>query len=215
MWLKNHQKDQAAFNTMTSISRKAGTEEWFNFYPVEDRLGVVSENQEPLLVDVGGGIGQNLIAFKSRFPNLSGRLILQDGPSMIKQIKYLPAGIEAMYHPPFRPQPVKGAKAYFLRINLDTWPDAQVRGILGNVKIGMNKDSRLLIYENTLPEQNVPLYLAMFDLSKMALFSSWDRTIPQWKKLLYSVGFEAVQVWEPMNPRPGSGTLFEAMLKSD
>ena len=210
-WLKAHPREQAAFNTVMGISRMNRGEEWFEFYPVEHKLRAAGD--KPLLIDIGGGLGHDLIALKSKFPNLSGRLIVQDLPIVIENVKDLPSGIEAMQHDFFTPQPVKGAKAYYLRTVLHDWPDKQVRKILENIRAAMSRDSILLINENVLPESNVPLYPAMLDLSMMAIFSSLDRTQTQFKELLDSAGFKLLQVWTPKNMVPGSGTLFEATLK--
>lgn len=210
-WLKLHPRYQTAFNTVMGISRTNRGEEWFDFYPVEDRLSVAGN--KPLLVDVGGGLGHDLIALKKKFPNLPGKLIVQDLPVVIDNVKDLPSGIEAMQHDFFMPQPVKDAKAYYLRAVLHDWPEKQAREILKNIRAAMNEDSILLIHEMALPESNVPLYPAMLDLTMMALFSSLDRTPTQFKELLDSTGFKLLKAWTPRDMVPGSRTLFEAVLK--
>ena len=211
-WLESTPKHQQAFNTLMGISRMNRGEEWFDFYPVEKKLRVA--DTETLLVDVGGGLGHDLVAFKQRFPQLPGKLIVQDLPIVIDDVKNQPSGIEAMKHDFFTPQPIKGAKAYYLRTVLHDWPDKQAREILSNIRAVMNKDSILLINENALPDSNVPLYPAELDMSMMVLFSSLDRTQTQFKELLDSAGFDLVQVWTPKVIIPGSGTLFEAVLKT-
>lgn len=60
-----------------------------------------------VFVDVGGGNGQQCVAFKETFPNVTGRVILQDLPAVIAEAK-LPEGIEAMKYDFFTPQPIKG-----------------------------------------------------------------------------------------------------------
>ena len=210
-WLKSHPRDQAAFNTVMSITRMDRGEAWFEFYPVEERLRVAGD--EPLLVDIGGGLGHDLIALKAKFPNIPGKLVVQDLPVVIDHVKDLPPGIEAMKHDFFSPQPVKGAKAYYCRNVLHDWPDKQAREILQNIKTAMNKDSILLINEDVMPEANVPLYPAMLDLSMMAIFSALDRTRSHFRELLTSAGFKLLQVWTPKVAVPGSGTLFEAILQ--
>ena len=195
-----------------SIPRMGRGEEWFEFFPVEEKLQVTGS--EPLLVDIGSGLGHDLIAFKAKFPSLSGTLIAQDLPAVIQNVKDLPHGIQAKAHDFFTPQPVKGAKAYYLRRVLLDWPDRQAREILRMIKIAMNQDSILLINENVLPSDNVPLYLAMLDMHMMAMYSSLNRTEMQFKELLDSVDFQVVKVWAPKVRLPGSGILFEARLKS-
>lgn len=211
-WLSAHPREQSAFNTVMSISRMGRGEEWFEFFPIEEKLHVT--RNEPLLVDIGSGVGHDLVALKSKFPGLAGTLIAQDLPVVIENLKDLPLGIEAMGHDFFTPQPVKGAKAYYLRTVLHDWPDKQAREILSKIKPAMNQDSILLINENVLPADKVPLYPAMLDIHMMAMFSSLDRTETHFKELLDSAGFEVVKVWTPKVRVPGSGILFEATLKS-
>ncbi|MCJ1455699.1 hypothetical protein MMC28_006055 [Mycoblastus sanguinarius] len=118
-----------------------------------------------------------------------------------------------MTHDFFKPQPVKGAKAYYLRMVLHDWPDKQARKILESIRGSMTKESILLINENVISESNVPLYSAEMDLSMMAMFSALDRTRAQFKDLLESSGFELVHVWTPKVVVSGSGTLFEVVLR--
>lgn len=113
-WLQSKPKLQTAFNTTMGMQRMERGEDRFNFYPVEKKL-LLKSSSEPLLVDVGGGRGYDLIAFRGKYPNLLGKLILQDIPIVIDDIKDLPSGIEAMKHDFFYPQPVIGAKAYHSR----------------------------------------------------------------------------------------------------
>ena len=126
---------------------------------------------EPLLVDVGGRLGHDLIAFKQKFPHLHGKLIVQDLPVVIDDVKDLSPGIEAMRHDFFKTQPVKNAKVYYLRTVLHDWPDKQTMEILSGIRGVMSQHSKLLINKIALPEENVPLYLAELDISMMVLFS--------------------------------------------
>jgi hypothetical protein len=93
------------------MSLTFGGQKWYDFFRVEEKLRVESAS-DPLLVDVGGGVGHDLIAFKQRFPSLPGKLVVQDIPVVIDSINGLPGGIESMKHDFFAAQPVRGAKAY-------------------------------------------------------------------------------------------------------
>ena len=205
--------DQTASDTVMAISRKDRGEERFEFYPVKERLRVAGE--KPLLVDVGGGLGNDLIALKAKITYIPGKLVVQDLPIVIDHVKDLPPGIEAMKHDLFSPQPFKDAKAHYFRTVLHDWPDKQGRQRLTNIKTARNKDkdSVLLINENISPETKVPLYPTMLDLSMMALFSSPDRTQSHFQELLNFAGFKLLKFWTPRLVVPGSGTLFEATLQ--
>jgi len=197
-----------------TVSRLARGEEWFDFYPVVEKLQVKSL-EDILLVDIGGGIGHDVIAFKNRFPDNKGKLIVEDLPAVTAEVKDLPAGIETVGHNFFQPQPssLGNARAYYLRTVLHDWPDKEAKIILEHIRTIMAKDSILLINENAIPDSNVPLYSVQLDFNMMACFSSLDRTEQQFTDLLESAGFALVKVWRPKVVLPGSAVLFEAVLK--
>lgn len=91
---------------------RQGKHSWMaeGFYPVEARLsqGIKDAGDHVFLVDVGGGIGHDLQELKTKHPNIPGRLVLQDQPSVIDQISQAPASIELTVHDFFTPQPIKG-----------------------------------------------------------------------------------------------------------
>ena len=131
-FLQRNPKQQQAFNSLIGTSRTNRGEEWFNLYPVEERLRV--SEVETLLVDIGSGLSHDLVAFKQRFPDLPGKLVAQNLPTVINGVKDLPLGIEAMGHDFFNPQPIKNARAYFLLKALHNWSEKQARDILSNIK---------------------------------------------------------------------------------
>ena len=174
-WLKSKPRIQAAFNAAMSSPRKDRGEDWYNFYPVEDKLHVAGT--ETLLVDIGGGIGHEVVAFHARFPELQGRLVVQD--ITVDKVKTLPSEIVTTEHDFFTLQPIRGAKAYYLRAVLHNWPDKQAREILGPIRDAMNQHSNLLINGNVMAESDAPLFSAQRDLSMMAFFPALDRTETQ------------------------------------
>jgi hypothetical protein len=206
-WLATKPKLQQAFNATMSIARMVRGVDWFEFYPVSTKL-VVNSPSEPVLVDIGGGLGHGLIALKKHHPDIMGRLILQDIPVALDDIKDLPPGIDSMAHDFFASQPIEGAKAYYMRNILHDWPDKQAKVILNSIRAAMSPESILLIDETVLPEWKVPLASAQFDFCMMAAFSSLERTEAQYTTLLEETRFELVKVW----PQPGGpAMLFEAV----
>jgi hypothetical protein len=208
-WLAARPQDQKNFNKTMGLSRKGKGEAWFDYYPVTERL-VVNSASDTLLVDVGGGLGHDLIAFKEKFPHLLGRLIVEDLPVVVSDIQTLPSGIEAMGYNFFEPQPVHGAKAYYMRHVLHDWPDKQAKLILDKVKAAMGPTSIFLVDENVLPDVGVSLVSAQIDISMMVSFSSLERTGAQYSNLLQEAGFEIVGV---RSQPGGTAMLFEAILK--
>lgn len=79
------------------------------YYPVHERLarGARTDKEAVLIVDVGGSYGHDLERFRSKHPDIPGRLVLQDKPEIIAQAKP-DVGIEPTVHDFFTTQPVRG-----------------------------------------------------------------------------------------------------------
>ena len=209
-WLAQNPEQQHAFNTvMETGNRVVEGEQWYDFYPYDERLG--NDVDRVLLVDIGGGKGHDLARFKEK-KNPTGRLVVQDLPEVISDIQPpLPHGIEPQSYNMFDAQPIKGAKAYYMRTVLHDWPDKQALQALQRVREAMAKDSVLLINENTLPETDVPKFNASVDLIMMTMFSSLERTDKQWLSLLERAQFKVVKVWRADSQGAGANALFEAV----
>jgi hypothetical protein len=172
-------------------------------YPLSELLtDFPPDSNVPLLVDVGGGNGTDLELFLQALPqpyNEVARLIFQDLPAVIdeaKKTKSFAANVEPMVHDFFTPQPVKGARAYFLNHVLHDWPDARVRQILKNLRPAIKPGfSKLLLGENVLPGEKVPPVVAALDLEMLAVFGAKERTRQEWEEVLKSAGFRIVKIW--------------------
>lgn len=80
-------------------------------YPVEDLLakGADQDKLAVLLVDVGGGLGQDIEEFQRKYPTLPGRLILQEQRAIVQEVtKTIHNRIEPMEHDFFTRQPIIG-----------------------------------------------------------------------------------------------------------
>ena len=91
-----------------------GRKEWTDLYPVQTRM-IDGFRQDPdgsavMMVDVGGGFGHQAALLKKLFPDLPGRLIVQDLPQM--KGPDIP-GIEFMAHDFWTPQPVQSIYCHF------------------------------------------------------------------------------------------------------
>ncbi|KAJ6119430.1 hypothetical protein N7523_003710 [Penicillium sp. IBT 18751x] len=210
-FLNTHPYYGRAFNTVMGMSFRRRGKDWFEFFPVRERLRV-SRRSDPLIVDVGGGQGEDLKKFQEHFPNLPGKLILQDLPKVIEGITDLP-GIEVRSHDFFQKQPVQNAKVYFLRTVLHDWPNKKATQILRNIGDAMSQESVLLISETMLPDCGVPLPSVVSDMQMMGSFASLERTQQQWQTLLEAAGFQLVQVWLP-DGRPTSQGEQPALLEA-
>lgn len=170
---------------------------WVDRYPVEERLGPLTTTtaDKAVIVDVGGGFGQQAVLFRKTFPHLRGRVIVQDTSNTLAFVKPI-EGIEFVQHDFFQPQPIKDARIYYIRNVLHDWPDAECVQILRGIIPAMGKDSRIVIDEAVVPERDAPWQVAHMDLLMMCCFGSGERTRPQWEALLERAGLEVVEVFE-------------------
>ncbi|KAL8928415.1 MAG: hypothetical protein Q9172_000901 [Xanthocarpia lactea] len=177
---------------------RQGTAMWTDTYPAKSRLceNIEKSDDAVLLVDIGGGRGHVLEEFVKDTTHQSGRLILQDLPAALGDAESLSKqGIQTMAYDFFTPQPVKGAKAYFMRNILHDWPDRACLEILSNIAAAMRKGySKLLIDELVLPDTNVSPRGAFLDLSMMALETGAERSSRQWHDMLASVGLRIEKI---------------------
>ncbi|KAL4936765.1 hypothetical protein BDV06DRAFT_85935 [Aspergillus oleicola] len=204
-WLHKNPEIQEAFNAVMTGAQQHRGADWFEIYPVAEKLALNpaesnSSDDRVLLVDIGGGVGHDLVALRKAFPSfaLPGRLILQDLPHIVSGIKEpLPDGISAIPHDIFTPQPIVGAKAYYMRTVLHDFPDKQALTALKHTRDAMAPDSILLISEHVVPEgANVPPLAAIMDFHMMEVFGSLERTEQQWAELIEKSGFMNVKVYK-------------------
>ncbi|RJE25001.1 O-methyltransferase [Aspergillus sclerotialis] len=210
-WLSQNPAEQEVFNSVMTRTQKYRGADWFEFYPVQEKLRVIPDRV--LLVDIGGGVGHDITAFKRRFPDLPGKLVLQDLPQVINTIKEpLSEGIMAIGYNMFEPQPISGARAYYMRTVLHDFPDKQALDALARIRDAMAEDSVLLVHEHTMSDSlSVPPLAATLDIHMMEIFSSLERTEKEWVALLEKAGFKVVKAWNEKSAGQATA-LFEAML---
>ncbi|EUC34431.1 hypothetical protein COCCADRAFT_35891 [Bipolaris zeicola 26-R-13] len=181
---------------------RQGRPSWMDrdFYPVKERLvkGMDASKDAVMLVDVGGGHGHDIEEFRLKHPDASGRLVLQDLPPVIDSIENLHHDVERMKYDFYTEQPIKAARAYYLHSVLHDWPDDVCKIILDQVTGAMKQGySKLLINEIIIPDQGADSEATGLDMMMMTLFSSKERTMEEWKRLLESPGLDLkiVKVW--------------------
>ncbi|KAK8070078.1 hypothetical protein PG994_006694 [Apiospora phragmitis] len=139
-WLVATPPHLAHFDSFMSAYR-AGKPNWWDFYPVVERLAAGFDPQthgDVLLVDVGGGRGHDLAHFAQVHGSHPGRLVLQDREPVIATAGQSDR-FEAQAHDFFTPQPVAGARAYALHSILHDWDDAEGVRILENLKPALKR----------------------------------------------------------------------------
>ncbi|KAI7228845.1 hypothetical protein KC343_g5817 [Hortaea werneckii] len=191
------------FDDYLSAGRYSQEPKWFEIFPVREHLAATPKrgDTDVLLVDVGGGKGHDIASFRENFPDLPGKLILQDLPQTFASLQERPNGIELMEHDFFKEQRVKGARLYFLRSIMHDWADNKCIQILKQLAAALDcEHSRIIIDDFVVADMNVDWLTASFDLCMWLFFSGIERTYAQWQKLFSEAQLEIVKVWStPMS----------------
>lgn len=190
-WMKQHPEQMKALGHAMRIER---LHSWVESYPLKQDIGnFEAAPDSALLVDVGGGFGQQSVAFQAQFPSATGRLVVQDVASTLAHAPKL-AGIDFQEHDFFTPQPIKGAKYYYLRHILHDWTDEDSIRILRNLVPALTTESRIIIDEVVLPDTNVPWQCAFMDLTMSSSLGGCERSRDEWTSLLDRAGLEILEV---------------------
>lgn len=116
IWLQQNPARFATFQQYM-MQQREGMPTWLTVYPV-GRETKEWDPDRPVFVDVGGGLGHQCVALKAKYPDLRGRVILQDLPHAIEAALSTP-GVQNMVHDFFSPQPVKGKSSASARSNIN------------------------------------------------------------------------------------------------
>lgn len=176
-----------------------------------------TDDQTVLFVDVGGSRGPIATKVRQKYAHVPGRVVLQDQDYVIAAAQKEPlAGfdkIETQVIDFFAaPNPLRGARVYYLRNILHDWSDQKCLEILANVRPAMVAgQSTLLIDELVLPEKQAPLRESQLDIEMFTHLSGAERTEEDWRTLLGNAGFQVKRVRRYGNDRHDG--VIEAILK--
>jgi O-methyltransferase domain len=143
-------------------------------------------SQFPVIADIGGGIGTQLVSILDASP--SSRGILFEQPHL---------GAESISHKRmeniggnfFEAVPA-GADAYLLRWILHDWADEKAATILASLRRSMKPTAQLILVESVIPEGASFDFGKWVDLQMMVLVEGRERTRIEYGELLSSTGFE-------------------------
>jgi demethylsterigmatocystin 6-O-methyltransferase len=208
-WLPTQPKRFAHLQKLMTVTRQG---DWLSVFPTNEEVGSWAAGENGiLLVDVGGSMGHQCVNFRQRYPNIPGRMVLQDLPPVIQRVPPQ-NGIEAMSHDFFTPQPVqgqkpkthldilihsgnlsfKGAKFYYLRQILHDYEDAKCVAILKNLLPALEPHSRVLIDDVVIPPTGAHWQEAAMDISMMAALGSKERTRNQFQRVFDEAGYKII-----------------------
>ena len=190
---------------------------WFVWMNAAERIkqcrqeAKTEETSDVLLVDVGGGSGTNVRAFRDYLQNagIKGRLIDEDLEHVIKEarvaedaaVKEEPGSasstvqIEYVPHDFLTPQPAvaQGALFYYVRYILHNCADDRSAALLARIAAAMNPGySRLLINERVLRSMGNGLQASGLDLIMGIMHAARERTFEEYEELVTNAGMKVV-----------------------
>ena len=146
-WMQQWPAIADTFNTLMLRTRDRRVH-WLDWFPVEAELlnKAKDDARAVTMVDVRGGKGHDLMAFRAKFPDAPGRFIFQDQQPVLESVNAVMGNTEAWAYDLFTPQPVKdqfnglldyerlgyivpeltrpqGARLYFMYYILHNWDD--------------------------------------------------------------------------------------------
>ncbi|KAM0298092.1 hypothetical protein HYE67_001128 [Fusarium culmorum] len=186
------------FNDAMESHSKYNLTPWVEVYPTETLVANCKPDR-PLVVDVGGSKGHDLTKFHLRHPDIPhGSLVLQDLPDILRELT-IAETISVHPHDFFTPQPVKGARAYFMHNVLHDWEDKQAKEILKHLADAMEPGySKLLIHESLISTTKPHARVTTSDITMMACLGAKERTEVEWRQLIESAGLKVLKIWRPL-----------------
>ncbi|KAL0257106.1 hypothetical protein SLS55_007916 [Diplodia seriata] len=208
VWTHIAQFPDRQSNSNRAMKAQAFDSVWsIGLYPFAEKLAELSSHTDsdetPLVVDVGGGAGHTSKTIRELCAGVKGRVVLQDLAEVVKDAPIVD-GVVSVAHDFFAPQPVKGARIYYLRRILHDWADPSSVAILKQLAAAMSDSSRVVIAEQILPTKNVPAQSAMIDIIMMTMTGT-ERTERQWNELMAQAGLKVERIYRT------PGTLFGAI----
>jgi len=156
----------------------------------------------PVIADIAGGIGSQLVAILDTHPSIRG--ILFDQPQVVANAVPHPR-IERVGGDFFKSVP-SGADAYTLRWIIHDWPDAECVAIMANIRKAMKPDSRLILIEEIIPDGPELTWAKWLDLQMLVGPGGEERTVSEYNALFAKSGFELEQII----PTPAGSSLIIA-----
>lgn len=140
----------------------------------------------PVIADIGGGIGTQLVDILNAHPSCKG--ILFDQPDVAARA--VPDDRVKRVAGSFFEGVPAGADAYVLRSVIHDWPEPEALAILKNVRTAAKPNSRVFLVERIIPETSEYAFSKWTDLYMLAYLGGQERTAGDYRQLLENAGFE-------------------------
>lgn len=151
----------------------------------------------PVIADIGGGIGSQIVAILDNFPTTTG--ILFDQSHVLANA----IGHERLtvVDGNFFESVPQNADAYLLRFVLHDWSDKEAMTILRSVRQSMKPSASLILGEFIIPDGPGPDFSKWTDLQMMLLCrDARERTVRELEALLAETGFRLEEVVKTGGP---------------
>ncbi|KAK8005959.1 HET-domain-containing protein [Apiospora marii] len=202
-WLETHPANQAAFHRFME-AQFASLPTWLDVLNFKAELGCGDAGPaDVMFVDVGGGNGSQCAGLRKAWPDMPGKMILQDKPQVLEKALDV-EGMEKMGHDFLTEQavkgthlvadPLEGSRAYYFRQIMHNYDDDTCITILKAHLGAMGKHSVILIDDKVLPGEKPPAdspgveYTAALSLAMKVMFDSMERRESHWRDLLQRAG---------------------------
>ena len=150
----------------------------------------------PIIADIGGGIGTQLVSILDAHPDCRG--VLFDVSEVLGGA--IPHGRLERHSGNFFEAVPTGADCYMLRMIIHDWPEPEALRILSNVRNVMTQDSRLALIEMVIPDTTAATLGFWTDLGMLVLCGGRERTAAEYKDLLSQAGFEVDEIVATASP---------------
>jgi O-methyltransferase domain/Dimerisation domain len=144
----------------------------------------------PVIADIAGGIGSQLVAILDAHPSVRG--VVFDQPQVVANAIPHPR-MERVGGDFFQSVPA-GADAYVMRWIIHDWPDAESMAIMANIRKAMKPDSRLILIEEIIPDGPELTWAKWLDLQMLVGPGGQERTVAEYAALFAKSGFELDQI---------------------
>jgi len=156
-----------------------------------------------LVVDVGGGRGDQIVSILRANPTVKG--ILFDLPQVAADARaYLKASgvadrCELRTGSAFESIP-PGGDVYVMSRVLHDWPDDKAALLLANCRKAISDDGILLIRDSVLPEGDAASQAKQIDLTMLIMTGGMERSEDEWRSLLLPAGFNLGNITRTTSP---------------
>jgi demethylsterigmatocystin 6-O-methyltransferase len=103
LWVQTRPENFKHFNNFMTVQHM-GLNSWLDLYPYQEKVKSLHSPDQPLFVDVGGGLGHQSVAFREAVGDIPNKIVLQDlDPVLAHAIKH--PGVEIVPQDFYQPQP--------------------------------------------------------------------------------------------------------------